>query len=204
MEESTLGTIRTMRYYFIELDKEYVNAVRIKNWFKNLQIRNIMDKKYDAVEENLFFYADQNENIDFTDIISHPFFLLAEKVREAVLAFLPNLLIKNVYLFDEKKGEAKEYFLPCLDIVDCLTEDSRYNRDRSILEKAVLDRNKIGDRALFSLKGPKNNYIVARLDFIEILTGYRFRGMTWTEVEAVGEEVIYEMRNLSYIYDKWN
>ena len=193
-----------MRYYFIELDREYVNAVRIKNWFKNPQVRNILDKKYDEVEENLFFYAEQKENIDFTDIISHPFFLLSEKVREAVMAFLPNLTLKNVYLFDEKKGEAKEYFLPCLEEVDCLTEDSRYNRDRSILEKAVLDKSRIGDRALFALKGPKNNYIVARLDFIEVLTGYRFRGMKWTEAETAGEEEIYEMRNLSYIYFEWN
>lgn len=193
-----------MRYYFIELDKEYVNAVRIKNWFKNPQIRNILDKKYDEVEENLFFYTEQKENIDFTDIISHPFFLLAERIRKVVLAFLPNLIVKNVYLFDEKQGEAKEYFLPCLDVLDCLTEDSRYNRDGSILERAVLDRSKIGDRALFSLKGPKNNYIVARLDFIEILYAYRFRGMKWTEAETVGEEDIYEMRDLSYIYQEWN
>lgn len=202
MEESTFCTVREMRYYFIELDKEYVSAVRIKNWFKNPQIRNILDKKYDEVEENLFFYTEQKENIDFTDIISHPFFLLAERVREAVMAFLPNLTIKNVYLFDEKKGEAKEYFLPCLEEMDCLTEDSCYNRDKSVLEKAVLDKSKIGDRALFSLKGPKNNYIVARLDFIEVLSRYYFRGMKWTEVETVGEEVIYEMRNLSYIYRK--
>lgn len=188
----------------MELDKEYVNAVRIKNWFKNPQIRNILEKKYDAVEENLFFYVEQKEIIDFTDIILHPFFLLAERVKEAVLAFLPNLIVKNVYLFDEKKGEAKEYFLPCLDVVDCLTEDSRYNRDRSILEKAVLDKGKIGDRALFSLKGPKNNYIVARLDLIEVLIGYRLRGMKWTEAETVGEEIVYEMRNLSHIYYEWN
>ena len=76
-----------------------------------------------------------------------------------------------------------------LDAVDCLSDQSEWNADRSVLRRGVLRAEKLGKQALFFLDGSKNTYVAARLDLVESLLKRGARGIGLTPLEIVTESL---------------
>ncbi|MGL5085558.1 MAG: hypothetical protein ACRC68_07540, partial [Clostridium sp.] len=99
----------------------------------------------------------------------------------------------QMVLLDAENGKSELYYLPALDRVDCLLEESKLNLDRSIIEKAVLDYEKIKDLSIFQIDNINSFYTVVRLDILESFLRRGAKGITIIPVELGGKDLeIYE------------
>lgn len=79
----------------------------------------------------------------------------------------PNMDYRQIVLIDKKKNKAVQYFMPHLQIVDCLGEGTVFNMDHSELKQIVLDKNKIPDKTIFQLDRVSSRYVVVNLNVLE-------------------------------------
>jgi len=172
-----------MRYFIIGQDETCIDAPKIMNWFDVLDVRKIRRGQSHAIPYRMVLDIQPSEDTYFTDIVSKPFFLCTEVVKEAVKIYESDIIHKQIMLYDLKNRLSELYFLPILDIVDCLSDKSELNRDRSVIHRAVLDESRLPDSTIFRLGGVNSTYIVARLDLVESILRRGVKGISLKEVE---------------------
>lgn len=96
--------------------------------------------------------------------------------------YQPDILFKGVKLWDKKSGINATYFLTILDKLDCMSEQTQFNSVGNRVTKLVLDRDKIGSKAVFEIKGFDRKYIVGRMDFVESILRRGAEGITLEEI----------------------
>ena len=131
------------------------------------------------------FSVSLSVNAVFVDIISHPYLMLSKKFADLVRLYDENIMFKYIMLYDKKNRRCMDYYMPQLEVVDCLAEDSEFNRDGSILLRAVLKRDALQYRALFQIGGVKNRYIAGSLELVESAFRREVLGLRIREVELV-------------------
>ena len=76
------------------------------------------------------------------------------------------------------------YHLPLLPIINCLTEKSKFNLDRSYIEYAELDLEKVKHNNIFYIGDSTGNYTVVRLDVLESMLKRGARGLHISELDV--------------------
>lgn len=171
-----------MRYFIIKKDPEESLSPDIINWYGKIDVRNIRQGFYHALPERLLLKINGNERTVFTNIITRPFFLVSEGLKECLELYEPNLSFKEIVLLDQTYKQAQEYFLPTLEEVNCLTENCKFNMNRSELLEAEFELSKIGDKSIFYLGDVNSKIIVVRLDVAESMIRRGSRGFLLEEV----------------------
>lgn len=124
----------------------------------------------------------------FPDLICSPFLLLSDVFMETVMMYQPGTLRKGIKLWDRNNGINETYFLTVLDELDCMSDKTQYNSVGNRIIRLVLDKEKIGEKAVFKIKGYVPNGIVGRLDFVESILRRNVRGIRLSEIEVEGED----------------
>lgn len=177
-----------MKYFFISLDKLYTDAPAIENWSDIIDIRNIEMEKSHILSDRISLPIRSNLHTTFTDIISFPFLLVTEEFQKMIKLYEPLTPFKEVILLDGKNKLSELYYMPILERIDCLTADSVYNLDKSVIKRGVIDPAKTKDKAIFWLDGVNGTYTVVRLDLIESVLRRAGRGIALKELELKEED----------------
>jgi len=170
-----------MEYYLIMADTDIPIAV---------SPFDIWDIKQDRAHkppgrELLFFHG--NSYTAFHDILLQPFLLVSEKIQSVIALYEPDTVFTEIVLMDTFNELAELYFCPELHEVDCLTEQSKFNPDHSVIKKAVIDASKIGDKKVFSLAGVQGFHVVGRRDFIESVLCSDVQGLVLFPIETINK-----------------
>lgn len=120
----------------------------------------------------------------FPDLICSPFLLLSDVFMETVMMYQPGTLRKGVKLWDRNSGINETYFLAVLDEPDCMSDHTWFNSVGNRILRLVLDKDRIGDRAVFRVKGYTSGAIVGRMDFVESILRRDVRGIRLSEIEV--------------------
>lgn len=176
-----------MKYFFITADSAYPQPT-LKNWFNTLNPRVIRDGRYEEIKDFMRFQVESGDDIFLTDIISYPYFMVSEKMRDVMRMYDSKLEFKAIHLIDSKKHNNILYYIPSLDYVDCLSDFTQYNKDKSGLEHAVLDVSKIEGQRIFMLAGIINKYIVADLFLVESIIRRGIEGFKLNPIEIINKE----------------
>ncbi|BCJ92610.1 hypothetical protein acsn021_01790 [Anaerocolumna cellulosilytica] len=174
-----------MRYFLLKADKGYTYTPRIVNLHTQIDVRDLKKGSYYKIPKRFLLRIQSNPDTVYTDIITHPLFLISDKIKRVLEKYEPNLNYKEVILLDQEFGRAEKYHLPTLEELECLTPASVFNTDKSILHKIVIDINKSGDKCMFALGEVTNRYVIVRLDFVESMLRRGAKGFTLQEVETV-------------------
>lgn len=156
-----------MKYYLIKESDQIKNTPHIMNWMKKIDERNITWGRYNKIPKITTLYVQDNNFIVFPDVLSRPFFLITDKLHDILELYEPNMDYRQIVLIDKKKNKAVQYFMPHLQIVDCLGDGTEFNMDHSELKHVVLDKNKMPDKAIFQLDGVTNRHVVVNLNVLE-------------------------------------
>lgn len=127
------------------------------------------------------------EDALFIDIMTDPIVMVTKKVKNCLQLYEPNVPFKEIILLDRKKRVTQNYFVPGLAELDFLTDRSEYTNWNYDLKYAELDKKKIGDKAVFTVKGPEKRNIIIRLDVAESLLRRGAKGFLLRETGVKGD-----------------
>ena len=116
----------------------------------------------------------------------YPNFCVTEKVRRQWNFFNQVYTLNGLFLYNKERKKSMPYYMPLLETVDCFTENTIYNADRSVIHRAQIDSEMIGGRIFFRAGGVKCNCILGRLDFVESLLKKK---CTWARFEGSVDEM---------------
>lgn len=156
-----------MKYFLIRTNPHFSTAPEIIDWFKQIDRRKIRLGQSFEIENRQLFFIKENPNTVFVDILSFPFFMVTEVLKDTILMYEPRTIFKEIVLLDQKYARARTYYLPILEYIDCLCESSKLTKDRSTILEAVINLDKVNDHSIFYLEGVGNLYTIARLDIVE-------------------------------------
>lgn len=175
-----------MNYYLLEPDKKAQETPKVVNWYQKIDTTCMTPELYHKLPEVTVLYADFAPNTQFKEVVIAPFFLLPKEAGKLLKAFEPWMEFKDVVLLDTKTRQNHKFVFPLLKKYNCLSKKSVLNKDKTVLEKVVLIKDKIPDAVLFSMEGVNSRQVIAREDFIEVLLqdnyfGYRLKQVEITE-----------------------
>lgn len=122
------------------------------------------------------------------DILSSPCILLTNICMEVVSMYDPDIPFKVVKAVDKKRGVNKTYFLPILEEIDCMSQQTQFHVMGKRVIHFVLDEEKVGAKAVFKAKGWDEPGMIARLDVVESILRREAKGMMMEEIEQEEKE----------------
>lgn len=171
-----------MKYFLLKTDPRFEPAPEVIDWFRRVDRRDIRLGRSYKIEDRQLFFIKAHPDTVFPDVLSFPFFMVTERLRDVIQMYEPRTIFKEIVLLDQAHANMGVYYLPVLEYVDCLAPASRLTRDRSTVLEAVMDGDTAGDRSIFYLGGVGNLYTVARLDIVESFLRRAAAGIGLTEI----------------------
>lgn len=172
-----------MKYFQLQEDERITHRPQLVDVNDKMDTRDIcMERAYRLPYRELVLVRGKSATI-FTDVITKPFLLVSEKVRNVILMYEPGIVMKELVLLDRENALAETYYLPILPEVDCLGEGTEYNPAHTALKKIVINREKAMGKTIFKLAGVKGQYIICNLDIVESILKRGCLGIGLTEVE---------------------
>ncbi len=176
-----------MKYFLLRTDPKFHNIPKVQDWFEKIDRRNIRMGESYKIENRQLFFAENDPQIVFPDVLSFPFFMVTEILRDVILAYEPKTIFKEIVLLEQENSKTCTYFMPILDYIDCLAPASTLTRDRSTIIDAVLDLGRLKGQSIFYIASVGNLYTVARLDIVESFLRRGALALGLTEAKVVHE-----------------
>ena len=170
-----------MEYFLINADDRILQP-QFLDWYNKLRPR---DFAAGNLQLTTVFHVALPNDVEFMDIISYPYLMLCKEFSDVVRMYDSSIQFNCALLVDRKNSRSKPYWMPRLEMVDCLAPESEFNRDKSVLYRGVLRKEAIGRRTLFQLGGVKNRYVAASLELVESAFRREVLGMRIKELEIV-------------------
>lgn len=172
-----------MKFFLLGTDSNYSNHPQLVNWFGKLDFRCCHVNDAYKIPQRQLLRIQESENTVFTGIIDRPVPLITAEVKTVFDLYEPHIIYKEVVLLDSRYERTELYYLPILEEIDCLNEQSEFNLDRSVLRRGVIDYDRTEGKAVFRLGGVKHYYMVGRLDLVESILKRGVKGIGLTELE---------------------
>jgi hypothetical protein len=172
-----------MQYFRLTQDPDYLNAPIIANAIDQIDRRYTVPKQAHKIAEVTIFSLQGKEKPDFIDVLLRQFFLVSSSLKETITLYRPKLSFKMVLLAHPVQKEQKTYYLPLLEPIECLSEESIMTPDKSKIKKLVLKHSIIQRETIFRVQHSHETIIIARLDAAESILRRNFRGTRLSTVE---------------------
>ena len=119
-----------MKYFLIRTNPQFSTAPEIIDWFKQVDRRKIRLGQSFEIENRQLFFVKESPDTVFVDVLSFPFFMVTEILKDIILMYEPRTIFKEIVLLDQKHAKTCTYYLPILEYIDCLDAASKLTRDR--------------------------------------------------------------------------
>ena len=92
---------------------------------------------------------------------------------------------KEMVLLDGVNGFAEIYYMPVFPQYHCLSEETVFNNDYSVIQELILDKEKIKYvPPVFEVAEVEKDYLICRLDFIESILRRGAKGIKLAELKV--------------------
>jgi len=172
-----------MDYFLLKQDEEYINTPKLLDVFNSIDIRNINLLNAHKIEDILIFNVDCDDKTEFLDILDRNLFLISEGMKKIIEKYDLEIIFKIMPLIDLVHERQENYYMPIFEEIDCLSEKSELNLNKTVVKKIILDKEKIKGKKIFKIKESVKNLIVIRLDVAESLLRREFKGICLERLE---------------------
>ena len=173
-----------MKYFLISCDKENNNIPILKNWYGEIEHKNINVRNHYFIDDRKLFIIEKYKSLVFTDVISNPFFLISEMFKKVLDMYKIKMTYKQIVLLEKEYKYVNLYYLPILREVECISDKTEFIKYTNNVKKLILHRNKIGKRdILFKVVIHNKDYVVVRMDLIESILRRGAKGIKLEKIE---------------------
>lgn len=176
-----------MKYFLIETDEKNRIPYNIN---KNhvIDSRMLTKEKFGGLNMWNIVEMDLPMEVFFPDLICRPFIMVSDTMLKTILMYHPEIPYRVIKLWHKESGTNVSYYIPLLDEIECMSEQTQYNSIGNRIVRLVVDKERIGDAAAFRIRGYDKKCVVGRLDFVESILRRDVRGITLAEVEVIRDQ----------------
>ena len=121
----------------------------------------------------------------FPDVIEKPFLLVSKMFWDVSKMYEVPVRGKEMVLLDGANGFAEIYYMPVYPRYHCLSEETVFNNDYSVIQELILDKEKIKYvPPVFEVAEVEKDYLICRLDFIESILRRGAKGIKLAELKV--------------------
>ncbi|NFL34372.1 hypothetical protein FDB64_04660 [Clostridium botulinum] len=172
-----------MDYFLLKQDEEYTNAPMLMDVFKNIDVRNINLLNAHKIDDIVILNVKCNDETEFLDILDRTLFLISKEMKKIIKKYDSEILFKTIPLIDLSHERQENYYMPIFEEIECLSEKSELNLNKTVVKKIILDKEKIRNKKIFKIKESSKTLVVIRLDVAESLLRREFKGMCLERLE---------------------
>ena len=164
-----------MRYYLLNWEETGNPVPRIRNWMERLDYRAVQKRELEKLPERTILFLEENPDTLFSDVVELPFLLVSKTFWD----------VSKTVLLDCANGFAEIYYMPVYPRYDCLSKETIFNNDHSMIRELMLDKNKIKYvPPVFEVAEVEKDYLICRLDFIESILRRGAKGIKLAELKV--------------------
>ena len=164
-----------MKYYLLNWEEKGNPVPRIRNWMERLDYQAVQRRELAKLPERTILFLEENSDTLFSDVIEKPFFLVSKMFWD----------VSKMYLLDGMNGFAEIYYMPVYPRYRCLSEETVFNNDYSVIQELILDKEKIKYvPPVFEVAEVEKDYLICRLDFIESILRRGAKGIKLAELKV--------------------
>lgn len=86
------------------------------------------------------------------DILIEPFLMVSREVAEVIEMYTPETIFKTIYLLETKSETNATYFMPFVEEVECLSDQTKKSRGGTELLDIVLRKEAVVENMMNSRK----------------------------------------------------
>ncbi len=172
-----------MKYFLMETNEKNRIPYNI-NKNRAIDIRKLTKEGINGLKMWNVVEMEIPMEVFFPDLICRPFVMVSDIIMQTIMMYDPEITYRGLKLWHRESGINASYFIPLLDEIECLSEQTRYNVTGNRIVEPILNRKEIGDAAVFRIKDYDKSCIVGRLDFVESILRRGSRGIRLEEVEV--------------------
>ena len=174
-----------MKYFILEVDQAYIPP-RPTNWYGRLDVKALAGKRHYELPKHMVFQVEQHMQMVWTDIIMEPCFMLGSRAKEVLELYEPSLRFVRVIFSDKEKFYSQPYYIPSLAGAPALTENSKFNLNRSVIHHAEVNGSVLRDRAIVRVTNVnQSNCVLIRSDIAESLLTNNTIGIGLRETDII-------------------
>lgn len=171
-----------MEYFLLKLSPKVKNPVRLRAYYADTDSPIVT---YESLKELSVAYIEDKGEVELTDILASPIFMVSGQVKQLLQLFEPDIKFKAIQMFGfYHKEELKPlYYVPKFPEYPCLHKEVTVNPNGTV-NKVVLDKSKIPEASIFRIQGLIENRIIISLEAAESLLRRPFYGIGLEKVEV--------------------
>lgn len=172
-----------MKYFLMEINEKNRIPYNI-NKNRAIDIRMLTKEGINGLKMWNVVEMDMPMEVFFPDLLCRPFVMVSDIIMHTIMMYDSEITYRGIKLWHRESGTNASYFIPLLDEIACLSEQTRYNVTGNRIVEPILSRKEIGEAAVFTIKGYDKKCIVGRLDFVESILRRGSSGIRLEEVEV--------------------
>lgn len=155
-------------YFILGSDKRLSNLVEIKGINKVIDANYIKTNQIQFLDSNPIMLYIEGTSI-YPDFIESTIPLISNELWTIFNGMnLKNVFYKPICLADVKKMSQVIYWIIIPPKIDCLSDESEFNRDGSI-KTLKIEKEKIGNYKIFKIHGVQEDLIVIHKDIVNAM-----------------------------------
>ena len=119
----------------------------------------------------------------FSDVMDQQMYIVSDAMNDLLALFIPDIDYRVFCLLDHGNKIFKYYYAYLFNSLDCFSEKSEANRDRSRISNLVLRKDTIQGRDVFKVGGVNCHVVVVSLPVAEAVLRRNFKGFQLVKVE---------------------
>ncbi|WP_425448048.1 imm11 family protein [Dethiothermospora halolimnae] len=174
-----------MEYFLLKQDKRYIHTPTYLDLIRKIDVRDINRLDCHKIKDPTIIHIKGDEKAEYLDILHRQIYIISEELKDLMGEYNSNIIFKTIALIDLENQVQQMYYLPIFEEVEALHEQCEFNLNKSVIKKLVLDKEKIGNRNIFVIKGAKEYLVVVRLDVAESILRRNFVGITLEKIKTI-------------------
>ena len=170
-------------YFEMEQDKRIRNRFRFRD-IESTTRGEFEPEEFGQVQDITVLFTLGNRDSIYPDVVDAPVFMVSDALKKLLSAYDPEVLYRRVALNQVKEHIQKKYWLLLTEKIDCLDERSEWHAN-GWDKRIVLNREQIGQRRIFKVKGIRTPRVFVNLEVSESILRREFEGITLRPVEVV-------------------
>lgn len=169
-------------FFMMEEDKRIQNRIRFRDIESGTHIRFEPDEIPQIHDVTVLFMSGNSDSI-YPAVFETPVYMICDALKRLIEPYDPSVIYRRVALNQTGAGRQEFYWLLLPEEIDCADDGSEWYPN-GWSKRLILNREKIGDRRIFTVKGLQVPKVIVSWDVSECILRRSFEGILYQPVEV--------------------